>query len=213
MLAIARKEVRQLARDRLTVGMIVGIPLIQILLFGYAINLDVRHLRPASLDQAQTLASRALVGDMQATQVGRLRRASAASDAELREVMRAARASVGIVHPAGLRAPPRSTATAPVAQLLVDGSRPGARERRCRLAAMPLPCAAPAHASRRAPPVRGARRVQPRAPHGRADRARALIGVILTHDDGDLHGGRDRARARARQSRAADHDAGRARAS
>ncbi len=35
-LAIARKEVRQLRRDRLTFGMIVGLPVLQLLLFGYA---------------------------------------------------------------------------------------------------------------------------------------------------------------------------------
>jgi ABC-2 type transport system permease protein len=49
--AIASKEVRQLRRDRLTLGMVIGIPLMQIVLFGYAINLDVRHLRAAVADQ------------------------------------------------------------------------------------------------------------------------------------------------------------------
>ena len=46
--AIVRKEVRQLRRDRLTFGMIVGIPVIQLLMFGYAINMDVRNLMPRS---------------------------------------------------------------------------------------------------------------------------------------------------------------------
>ena len=41
--AVMVKELRQLARDRLTFGMIVGIPLMQMLLFGYAINYDVRE--------------------------------------------------------------------------------------------------------------------------------------------------------------------------
>ena len=45
VLAVAGKEVRQLRRDRLTFGMIIGVPLLQILLFGYAINFDVRGLR------------------------------------------------------------------------------------------------------------------------------------------------------------------------
>ena len=44
LFAITKKEVRQLRRDRLTFGMIVGIPVIQMLLFGYAINTDVRNL-------------------------------------------------------------------------------------------------------------------------------------------------------------------------
>ena len=37
-LAIAAKEIVQLRRDRLTFGMIIGIPALQLLLFGYAIN-------------------------------------------------------------------------------------------------------------------------------------------------------------------------------
>ena len=42
--AVAAKEVRQLRRDRLSFGMIVALPVMQLLLFGYAINLDPRHL-------------------------------------------------------------------------------------------------------------------------------------------------------------------------
>ena len=45
--AVAAKEVRQLRRDRLTFGMIIGIPVMQLLLFGYAINMDVRYLSAA----------------------------------------------------------------------------------------------------------------------------------------------------------------------
>jgi ABC-2 type transport system permease protein len=59
--AIIKKEVRQLRRDRLTFGMVFGLPIIQILLFGYAINTDVRHLRAAVADQADTNLSREFV--------------------------------------------------------------------------------------------------------------------------------------------------------
>ncbi|ROU00788.1 ABC transporter permease [Marinobacter sp. R17] len=60
LLAVIRKELRQLRRDRLTYAMIVGIPLMQLLLFGYAINMDVRHLPAAVVDQAGSSASREL---------------------------------------------------------------------------------------------------------------------------------------------------------
>lgn len=69
LLAIIGKEVQQPRRDRLTFGIIVGIPLIQILLFGYAIDTDVRQLRAAVADQAQTQLSRRLVADTEASQV------------------------------------------------------------------------------------------------------------------------------------------------
>ena len=70
--AIARKEFRQLARDRLTLGMIVGIPSLQLVLFGYAINLDVRHVPTAVLDRAESATSRKLVAELEATQTFRL---------------------------------------------------------------------------------------------------------------------------------------------
>ncbi|GAB4174191.1 MAG: ABC transporter permease [Rhodocyclaceae bacterium] len=46
-LGILVKEFIQLKRDRLTFGMIVGIPIIQLMLFGFAINSDPRHLPTA----------------------------------------------------------------------------------------------------------------------------------------------------------------------
>ena len=69
LLAIMAKEVRQLRRDRLTFGMIVGIPLLQIMLFGYAINTDVRHLSAAVVDQAGSQLSRTTLADVAASQV------------------------------------------------------------------------------------------------------------------------------------------------
>jgi len=45
--AVVLKEFIQMRRDRVTFGMMVGIPLLQLLLFGYAINSDPRHLPTA----------------------------------------------------------------------------------------------------------------------------------------------------------------------
>ncbi|EKO3989499.1 ABC transporter permease, partial [Vibrio fluvialis] len=42
--AVMVKEFRQLSRDRITFGMVVMIPLIQLILFGFAINTDVRNI-------------------------------------------------------------------------------------------------------------------------------------------------------------------------
>ena len=41
--AIAVKELRQIARDRLTAALLIGVPLAQLLLLGYAIELATRH--------------------------------------------------------------------------------------------------------------------------------------------------------------------------
>jgi ABC-2 type transport system permease protein len=47
IVAVLRKELVQLKRDRLTFAMMVGVPVLQLLLFGYAINSDPRHLPTA----------------------------------------------------------------------------------------------------------------------------------------------------------------------
>lgn len=67
--AIIFKEVRQLSRDRLTFSMIVMIPLVQLILFGYAINTNIRHIPVGLVNQSQTQMSRALTETIRATQV------------------------------------------------------------------------------------------------------------------------------------------------
>src|SRR5262245_26868526 len=47
--AMVVKEFTQMRRDRLTFGMMLGIPLLQLVLFGYAINSDPKHLPTAVL--------------------------------------------------------------------------------------------------------------------------------------------------------------------
>ncbi len=55
------KEFIQIRRDRLTLGMILILPAAQLMLFGYAIQTDVRHLPTVVLDESRTSESRALV--------------------------------------------------------------------------------------------------------------------------------------------------------
>ena len=44
LMAVMVKELRQMRRDRITLAMIIGIPVMQLLLFGYAINTNLRDL-------------------------------------------------------------------------------------------------------------------------------------------------------------------------
>ncbi len=62
-----RKEFIQMRRDRLTFGMLIGIPIIQLLLFGYAIQTEVRHLPTVVLDESRTPASRELIAAFENT--------------------------------------------------------------------------------------------------------------------------------------------------
>jgi ABC-2 type transport system permease protein len=137
ILAIASKEVRQLRRDRLTFGMIVGIPLIQMLLFGYAINFDVRGLSAAVVDDAGTSASRALVAEMQASGVIDIERYTA-SVPELRSLLRAGEIAIGVYIPPDFERR-RLDQTRPLAQLLVDGSEPTIENVARAFSNMPLP--------------------------------------------------------------------------
>ncbi len=61
ILAILRKEFRSLLRDPRMRFVILGLPVLQTLIFGYAVTLDVRHVRLAVVDRDGTPASRALV--------------------------------------------------------------------------------------------------------------------------------------------------------
>ena len=59
--AIVMKEFIQLVRDRRTLAMALLLPVIQLLLFGYAITTDVQHLPTAVVDHSRTPESRALL--------------------------------------------------------------------------------------------------------------------------------------------------------
>lgn len=67
--AILSKELLQLRRDKMTFGMVIMIPLIQLLLFGFAINTNIRDIPVAVVDQSDTALSRTLVQIVSATQV------------------------------------------------------------------------------------------------------------------------------------------------
>ncbi len=99
--AMARKELRQLVRDRLTLAMIVGIPALQLALFGYAVNLDVRHIATALLDEAHSERSRRLVGELAATQTFEFTH-SIASVAEGIHLLESARVGAVVVIPPDL---------------------------------------------------------------------------------------------------------------
>jgi len=61
--SIIRKEFLQAFRDPRSRGMLIFPPLIQLLVFGYAVNLDVDNARIAWMDQDRTPASRDLLSD------------------------------------------------------------------------------------------------------------------------------------------------------
>lgn len=116
------KEFVQLRRDRFTLAMMVGIPAIQLLLFGFAIQTEVRHIRTLVLDESKTPESRALVRVMTNTgnfdMVG-----TVASRAELGDRIDRGEAGAGVVIPPGFMADLRRGRGAE-AQVIVDAADP-----------------------------------------------------------------------------------------
>jgi ABC-2 type transport system permease protein len=180
--AVSTKEVRQLSRDRVTFGMIVGVPLLQILLFGFAINFDVRHLATVVQDQANSSMSREFIAQMRATQVVSVDYTTDSS-AEVDRLLREGRASMAVIIPRDFERRLQAQ-TRPVLQILVDGSQPSLAGVAAGIAAMPL---LERHG---AGPYSGGKRLEPRRieirtlynPEKRTavQIVPALIGVILS---------------------------------
>ena len=67
--SIVKKELLQLKRDKTTFAMVVMIPLIQLLLFGFAINTDIRNIPVGVVDQSGSTAGRIIAQSVEVTQV------------------------------------------------------------------------------------------------------------------------------------------------
>jgi ABC-2 type transport system permease protein len=96
LLALTWKELLQLKRDPLSMKMIVMVPILQLIIFGYAINYDVKHLRTVILDESRSFESRELVAKMAASEYFRIL-GRVDSYGELEQAIDSAQASVGLI--------------------------------------------------------------------------------------------------------------------
>lgn len=67
LFAMLRKEIIQMRRDRITFAMMLGVPLMQLVLFGFAINSDAKHLPAALVTATEDRFSRAIVASLELT--------------------------------------------------------------------------------------------------------------------------------------------------
>ena len=169
--AIVLKELRQLRRDRLTFAMIAGIPLLQLVLFGYAINMDVRGIQAAVLDQANTYSSREAIAELASSQVIDLRY-HLDSPQQINQLLREGRISAALVIPADFDARLQRKDRPPL-QLVVDGSDQSVQASARQLASYPLP----GWSNRRAVEVVNFYNPERLAP---LNTVPGLLGVILT---------------------------------
>lgn len=122
VLSITRKELLHIVRDRRTLAVMFLIPVVQLLLLGYAATTDVKHLKTAVLDQDRTSHSRALIEAYRASGYFDIT-FQADSQAGLTWAMDGSRVRAGLVIPAGYERALLRGEKAQVA-FVIDGSDP-----------------------------------------------------------------------------------------
>ncbi|MFW6027252.1 MAG: ABC transporter permease [bacterium] len=100
LMGVMTKEFIQMRRDRLTFAMMIGIPLIQLVLFSYAINLNPRHLPTALLPGDTGPHVRAIVSAMQASDYFDIVRVTGSAE-ELDYLVDAGKVQFAVEIPAG----------------------------------------------------------------------------------------------------------------
>lgn len=122
--AVLVKEFRQLVRDRLTFAVMLLIPIMQLVLFGYAINFQPRHLPTAVLAQEDSRFARAIVAALKNSTYFEFTR-EVRSPAELDDMVRRGQAQFAVTIPGDFT---RRVARGDKAQMLVevDASDPSA---------------------------------------------------------------------------------------
>lgn len=118
--SLIRKELRQLLRDPRSRRLVFISPIIQLVLFGYAVNTDVRNVRTVVQDGDETPTSRAMVDALENSEYFRVVAEVGPGDAVDRALDRGD-AVVAVVVPPGLQADLRGGRPARV-QVLVDGT-------------------------------------------------------------------------------------------
>lgn len=120
LMPVCRKEFLHVARDRGTLFFALLIPILQLFLFGFAVDTNVRQVPTVVLDDSHTQESRDLVARFAASDVFAVR-GNVQSPAQLDEAIRAGRAQVGIRIPFDYARRLQDGMTASVL-VLVDGS-------------------------------------------------------------------------------------------
>ncbi len=118
--SVARKEILHVLRDPATLFFALFIPVLEMLMLGYAINTNVRHVRTAALDQARTQESRELLRSFTNSEDFRIAE-EVFSDEELVAAIVAGRCRVGIKIPEDYSRRLQAQETAQIL-ILVDGS-------------------------------------------------------------------------------------------
>ncbi len=120
ILAVLKKEFLQMKRDRLTLGMVFMLPLVQLLLFGFAIQTEVKHIPTVVFDQSLTWSSRDMLDALSASGYFDITY-TAGNYEEVTEMIDSGKVKAGIIFPPDFEENLKRGDTAPL-QVLVDAS-------------------------------------------------------------------------------------------
>lgn len=120
ILAVLHKELLQMRRDKMTLALVFLLPLVQLLLFGFAIQTEVKHISTVVFDQSLSGESRALLDAFSASGYFDVEYV-AGSFGDVNKMIDSGKAKVGIVFPPDFAASVNRGVPAQV-QVLVDAS-------------------------------------------------------------------------------------------
>lgn len=120
IIAVLHKELLQMRRDKMTLALVFMLPLVQLLLFGFAIQTEVKHISTVVFDQSLTGESRALLDAFSASGYFDIKYV-ADSYGDVNKMIDSGKAKVGIVFPPDFSASVNRGVPAQV-QMLVDAS-------------------------------------------------------------------------------------------
>ncbi len=122
MLAMAQKEFTQIRRDPILSRMIVGMPIVMVLLFGYAINFTLKNIELAVYDGSQDRISQSLIDSLKLEDKFKVSYTATSAD-DVSASIQENKARVGIAIPPGALATVRSDKAVDL-KVFVDGSDP-----------------------------------------------------------------------------------------
>jgi len=118
--ALTIKEFTQVWRDKITLTILLVLPVIQLLILGFAINTDIKHVWTAMFDQSRSQESREMIRGFTSSNYFDIK-VYAHSNEEVKKAIDSGRAKVGIIFPANYASRLRSGRQAEV-QVIVDAT-------------------------------------------------------------------------------------------
>lgn len=118
--ALVVKEFIQVWRDKITLAILIFMPVAQLLIFGFAINTDIKHVSTAVFDQSRTQESREMISGFTASKYFDIK-LYARSMKEVNRAVESDKVKVGLIFPADYAKKIRSGRQAQV-QVIIDAT-------------------------------------------------------------------------------------------